>query len=113
MRGQGRIIDEATEKVVGQIPLETGIPRTLQLSHDRTRFHVLDSTFQQIEIVDIASRKTLKSSTSATGTSARGSAAFRPTHQPLVALTRAATKLVDRLKSGHQPSSSRPSRPAR
>lgn len=96
------IIDEATEKVAGEIPLQTGIPRTLQLSHDRTRFHVLDSTFQQIEIVDIASRKTLNRfnlSDANKRVRVRGFQAD-PLNRFVVALTRTATKLVDRFEIG-------------
>ena len=43
-------IDEASEKVTGQIKLTGGIPRSLSLSEDRTKFLVLDSTFQRLEI---------------------------------------------------------------
>ena len=53
--GTIQIFDEATEKMVGEIKLKTGIPRSLTLSHDRDRsFYVLDSTLEKIEIVDIA-----------------------------------------------------------
>jgi hypothetical protein len=100
--GRVLMIDEATEKVVGEIPLETGIPRTLQLSFDRTRFHVLDSTFQQIEIVDIASRKTLRKfnlSEANRRVRVRGFQAD-PTNRFVVALTRTATKLMDRFEIG-------------
>jgi hypothetical protein len=100
--GNVLVIDEATEKVTGEIKLQTGIPRTLQLSHDRTRFHVLDSTFQQIEIVDIATRKTLKTFMLSDGnkrTRVRGFQAD-PTNRFVVALTRTATKLIDRFEIG-------------
>ena len=57
--GDIQIFDEATEMLEGRIVLKTGIPRSAQPSQDRTRFYVLDSTFEQIEVVDIAGRKTL------------------------------------------------------
>jgi DNA-binding beta-propeller fold protein YncE len=53
------ILDEATEKVVGQIPLKNGMPGDLQPSDDRTRFYVTDATGEKIEIVDRLKRETL------------------------------------------------------
>lgn len=100
--GKVEILDEATEKVTGEIPLQTGIPRTLQLSQDRTRFHVLDATFQQIEIVDIASRKTLNKFNISEGNKRVRIRGFQadPTNKFVVALTRTATKLTDRFEIG-------------
>src|SRR5262249_23095789 len=46
------ILDEATEKVVGQIPLKNGMPGDLEPSVDRSRFYVTDATGEKIEIVD-------------------------------------------------------------
>ena len=58
-KGEIQIYDEATEKLDGSIVLKTGLPRSLTPSQDRTRFYVLDSTFEKLEVVDIATRKTL------------------------------------------------------
>ena len=58
-KGEIEIFDEATEKLVGTIKLKTGIPRSLTPSPDRTRFYALDSRFEKIEIIDIATRKTI------------------------------------------------------
>ncbi len=54
--GDIQIFDEATEKLIGDIKLKTGIPRSLILSFNKQKFYVLDSTLEKIEIVDIASR---------------------------------------------------------
>ena len=54
--GTIQIFDEATEKKVGEIKLQTGIPRSLTLSQSRAKFYVLDSTLEKIEIVDIPTR---------------------------------------------------------
>ncbi len=100
--GNVLILDEATERVVGEIRLKTGIPRSLALSEDRTKFLVLDSTFQRVEIVDIASRTTIDSFTlseGATRTRIRGMATD-PLNRFMVLLTRAATKQVDRWTIG-------------
>src|SRR5262245_51366285 len=46
--GSIQIFDEATEKLVDEIKLQTGIPRSLTLSFDRKRFYVLDSTLEKV-----------------------------------------------------------------
>jgi hypothetical protein len=53
------VIDEATEQVTERIPLRTGIPRSMQLSHDRQRLYVMDISQENIEVVDIPGRRTL------------------------------------------------------
>ena len=53
------IIDEASEQVTEKIPLRTGIPRGMQLSHDRQRLYVTDVSFENVEVVDIPQRRTL------------------------------------------------------
>jgi hypothetical protein len=53
------VIDEASEAVTAKIPLRTGIPRSLLLSQDQRRFYVLDISYENIEVVDIAERRTL------------------------------------------------------
>jgi hypothetical protein len=96
------ILDEASEKVVGEIKLKTGIPRSMSLSEDRTKFVVLDSTLQQIEIVDIASRATVDSFTLSEVNKRvriRG-LAVDPLSRFVILLTRTATKLVDRWEIG-------------
>ena len=59
--GEIEIYDEATEKIEDKIVLKTGIPRSITPSPDRTRFYALNSRFEEIEVVDIASRKTINS----------------------------------------------------
>lgn len=54
-------IDEATFTVQRKIPLRNGIPAALILSPDRTRFYVLDVTFEHIEVVDIAEGRSIDS----------------------------------------------------
>jgi hypothetical protein len=96
--GNVQIFDEATEKQVGEITLETGIPRSLILSFDRKKFYVLDSTLEKIEVVDIATRKSLSSftlSSGATKTRIR-SMQVDPLERFMILLTRSATKKSDR-----------------
>ncbi len=96
------VIDEASEKVAGEIKLKTGIPRSLSLSEDRTKFLVLDSTLQHLEIVDIARRATIDSFTLSdpnTRVRIRG-VALDPLSRFVILLTRTATKLIDRWEIG-------------
>src|SRR5690606_33015143 len=53
------IIDEATSTVEGGIDLMSGMPRTMVLNARRDRFYVLNTMYETIEIVDIASRRSL------------------------------------------------------
>lgn len=96
------VIDEASEKVAAAIKLKTGIPRSLSLSEDRTKFLVLDSTLQQLEIVDIARRATIDSFTLSEPNKRvriRG-VALDPLSRFVILLTRTATKLIDRWEIG-------------
>jgi len=95
-------IDEASEKVAAAIKLKNGIPRSLSLSEDRTKFLVLDSTLQQLEIVDIARRTTIDSFTLSEPNKRvriRG-VALDPLSRFVIILTRTATKLIDRWEIG-------------
>jgi hypothetical protein len=96
--GNVQIFEEATEQRIGEIKLQTGIPRSLILSQNRQRFYVLDSTLEQIEVVDIASRSSLSTFTLSEGnkkTRIRGMQ-VDPLERFMILLTRSATKLIDR-----------------
>ena len=51
------VIDEATEKVTGTIDVTTGQPTRLTLSKDRKRFYTVNAIGEEVEIIDIASKK--------------------------------------------------------
>lgn len=53
------VLSEATGERVDRIPLETGIARDKVLSRDGRRFYVLHIDYETIEVVDIASKRTL------------------------------------------------------
>ena len=96
--GSIQIFDEATETMVGDIKLKTGIPRSLTLSQSRSKFYVLDSTGEKIEIVDIATRASLDTFTLSEGNKKvriRG-LQVDPLERFLILLTRSATKQIDR-----------------
>jgi DNA-binding beta-propeller fold protein YncE len=98
--GTIQVIDEATEQKIADIPLKTGIPRSMTLSQSRSKFYVLDSTGEKIEIVDIAKRATLDTFTLSEGnkrTRIRG-LQVDPLERFLILLTRTATKQIDRFE---------------
>jgi len=96
--GNVQIFDEATEQKIGEITLQTGIPRSLILSQNRQHFHVLDSTLEKIEVVDIASRSTLSQFTLSEGNKKTRIRSMQvdPLERFMILLSRSATKLVDR-----------------
>jgi hypothetical protein len=96
------ILDEATEKLAGSIPIKSGIPRQLTLSRDRTRFYLTDATNEHIEIVDIASRTTIDTFTLSEGNTRVRITSFEPDpqHQYLMIISRSATKQRDRVEVG-------------
>src|SRR5580765_2715569 len=57
--GNVQIFDEESEKQIGEIKLKTGIQSSIRLSFNKQHFYVLDSTYERVEIVDIASRTTI------------------------------------------------------
>ena len=100
--GTIQIFDEATERMSGEIKLKTGIPRALTLSQSRSKFYVLDSTLEKIEIVDIATRASLDTFTLTEGARQvriRGMQ-VDPLERFLILLTRSATRQIDRWEIG-------------
>lgn len=63
------VIDERTLDVVDKIPVTTGIPIGLTLSSGRDRLYVRDAEFEEIEVVDLATRKSTGSFTLSRGRS--------------------------------------------
>jgi hypothetical protein len=106
--GDIRVVDEATGKVEERIPLKVGLARSLLPSADRTRFYVLDSTYEKIEVIDIATRKSLRDYSLRQGNRRLRviSMVADPGNQYLILLTRLATKLIDRWRSGRRNCSS-------
>src|SRR5687768_5125106 len=59
-KGTISIIDEATEKLVGEIPLKAGIPGRIAFSNDRSRLYVVGISYETVEIVDREKRQSLE-----------------------------------------------------
>jgi len=92
------IIDEATEKIVGTIPFQSGIPRRTSISLDRKRFYTVDATMEKVEILDIAARKTLDTFTLSEGNKKIRIRSLEPDplNRFVILLTTSTTKLIDR-----------------
>src|SRR5215831_11790636 len=53
------LVDEATEKVTGEILTKKGAPVDLELSQDRKRFYFLNIAFEDIEIADLEKKQVI------------------------------------------------------
>src|SRR5579871_2828225 len=96
------VIDEATEKVVGEIHTKTGTPAGLELSQDKKRFYALDMSFENVEIIDIATRQVVD-----TFKLSEGNKKIRifglnadPLNRFMILMTKTVTKQPDRFEIG-------------
>ena len=64
-----KVIDESTLEIVDEMPTSIGIPIGLTLSADHERIYVRDAEFEEIEIFDVATRRSLDSFTLSRGSS--------------------------------------------
>jgi hypothetical protein len=96
------VIDEATEKVTTEIPLTTGIPWTAHRSQDATRLYIENADQEHLEVVDIATRKSIDSFTLSEGNRKVRVLSFAvdPQHRIMTLMTRTTTKHVDRFEIG-------------
>jgi hypothetical protein len=96
------VIDEATEKIIGTIPYQSGIPRRTTLSRDRKRFYTIEAQMEKVEILDIAAKRTIDSFTLSEGTKKVRIRSLEPDplNRFVVMLTAAATKQIDRFEIG-------------
>jgi hypothetical protein len=100
--GRILVIDEATEKVTGEIKCKVGTPINISLSDDRKTFSILNQNFEDIEIVDIASRKVVDSFRLSEGSKKIRIRSFvmDPLNRFMILLTKAYTKQPDRFEIG-------------
>lgn len=60
--------DEATEKLVAETPVKSGIPSDITFSDDRSRMYIQDVSYEKVEIIDRVKRTTIDSFTLSEGT---------------------------------------------
>src|SRR5262245_7702157 len=93
-------IDEASEKVAGTIEVASGVPTRMVMSKDRKRFYLVNSLAEQVEIIDVAGRKSIDHFTLSEG---RKKVRIRsltpdPLDRFVIMLVKAAEKNVDRFE---------------
>jgi YVTN family beta-propeller protein len=94
------VIDEATEKITGAIDVASGDPTRMVLSRDKKRLYVVNSLSDQVEIIDIATRKSIDHFTLSEG---RKKVFIRsmipdPLNRFVVMLVKTAEKKIDRFE---------------
>lgn len=94
------VLDESTGERIDRIPLESGVPHLMAINDERTRFYVVDVSYENIEIVDIAAKRTLDTFTLSRGneTVRIFSQAIHPDEGWGVYLTKSYRKLRDRFE---------------
>jgi len=92
------VVDEATEKVTGEITCKTGTPVDLTLSDDRKRFYLLNIAFEDVEVVDIASKQSVDSFRLSEGNKKMRIFGFDvdPLNRFMILFVKTATKQADR-----------------
>ena len=96
------VIDEATEKVTGAIDVTTGSPKGMVLTKDKRRFYLVNAVSEQVEIIDIAARKSIDHFTLSEGKKKVFIRAMipDPLERFVILLTKSADKKVDRFEIG-------------
>jgi hypothetical protein len=94
------VIDEATETVTGTIDVSTGVPKNLTLSKDKKHFYLVNAVSEEVEIIDIATRKSIDHFTLSEG---RKKVRIRsmipdPLERFVILLTKGAEKKIDRFE---------------
>jgi len=96
------VIDEATEKVTGTIAVASGAPKQLTLSKDRRHFYLVNSISEEVEILDVATNKSLDHFTLSEG---RKKVRIRsmtpdPLERFVILVTKSADKKIDHFEIG-------------
>jgi hypothetical protein len=96
------IIDEASEKVVGDIRCKVGTPSSMRLSQDKKRFYLTNIAYEDVEIIDIAARQVIDNFRLSEGNKKVRIFGMEadPLNRFMILLTKTATKLQDRFEIG-------------
>ena len=96
------VVDEASLRVTDTIPVAVGIPTSIAMSQDRTRFYVRDPQYENVEIFDVKTRASLDRFTLSQGNKRVRINGFSvdPLHRFAVLLIKTYTKQSDRFEIG-------------
>jgi hypothetical protein len=100
--GRLLIIDEPSAQLAGEIPLKTGVARSLHLTRDRKRMVVTTVKDSGIEVVDLASKSVINSFTLTEGNKKfrLGGVTVDPDGKLLYATGKYITKQIDKFEIG-------------
>lgn len=92
-----KVIDEATGTITGKVPFTAGMPRRTSLSRDRSRFYTVEAQMEKVEVIDIATRKSLDTFTLSTGSRRVRIKTLEPDplHRFVMLVIRPVTKQID------------------
>jgi hypothetical protein len=92
------LVDEASEKVTGEILCKTGTPVDLTLSQDRKRFYLLNISYEDVEVLDLEKKQSIDSFRLSEGNKKTRIFGFEPDplNRFLVLFVKTATKQADR-----------------
>ena len=96
------VLDERTFAVTDTIPVSVGIPLAMLLSFNRKHFYVIDPAFENVEVIDISTKKSLDKFTLSSGKTKvriRG-LTVEPNEKFAIFLIKTATKQTDRWEIG-------------
>ena len=95
-------IDEATEKPIAEMPLQTGLPWAMRPSRDGTRLYVQSADQERFEVIDVRNRRTVDTFTLGESNRRVRALAYAvdPQRNLMVAVARTTTKLADRFEIG-------------
>lgn len=96
------VLDEATERITGEIKTKTGIPYRMSISEDRKRFYIMNSTMEWMEIANIPSQQIVDTFTLSEGNKKVRIRSFEadPLNRYIILLTKSATKMSDHWEIG-------------
>ena len=66
-KGVIAVIDEATEKLIGEIPTKVGIPGDVTISDDRSKLYISDVSYEKIELIDRVTKASIDTYTLSEG----------------------------------------------
>jgi len=96
------VFDEAKGKIVDRIHLETGLPTSLRLSHDKKKIFVTTNDHAGVEVIDVATHKVLNHFVLDNGNKRYrfNGGAPDPEGKVLYGMTTEITKQIDRYEIG-------------
>src|SRR5262245_30196465 len=96
------VFDEAKGKIVDRIHLETGLPTSLRLSHDKKKIFVTTNDHAGVEVIDVATHKVLSHFVLDNGAKRYrfNGGVPDPEGKVLYAMTTEITKQIDRYEIG-------------